>query len=248
MTFLEFIQEGLFSKLLDLYGDSKMGAVIFLGGFLICIIGGYLLGSINSAIVISKLKYGEDVRDSGSKNAGTTNMLRTYGEGAAKLTLIGDLAKTLVSYLLGISVFGVQGAYFACFMCIVGHIFPLYYRFRGGKGVACAAMTILLLDPIAFVILFAVFAIVLIGMKYVSLASIMVAMLYPMVHRWTMRVGFMRYIFFPYSVVFTVLIAFLILWRHWPNMKRLLNKTESKTDIIAKLRSKKNASETENGK
>lgn len=248
MTFLEFMQSGLFSKLLGTYGDTSLGAVIFLGGFLICIIGGYLLGSINSAIVISKLKYGEDVRDSGSKNAGTTNMLRTYGGSAAKLTLIGDLAKTLVSYLLGITVFGIQGAYFSCFMCIVGHIFPIYYRFRGGKGVACAAMMILLLDPIAFVILFAIFVIVLLGMKYVSLASIMVAMLYPMVHQWTMLIGFMRDLFFPYSVVFTVLTAVLILWRHWPNMKRLLNKTESKTDIIAKLKAKKQSPETENGK
>lgn len=248
MTFLEFIQTGLFSKLLESYSKSSLGAFIFIGGFLICIIGGYLLGSINCAIVISKLKYGEDVRDSGSKNAGTTNMLRTYGGGAAKLTLLGDLAKTLVSYLLGITVFGIQGAYFACFMCIVGHIFPVYYRFRGGKGVACAAMTILLLDPIAFLILFTVFAIIVLGMKYVSLASIMVAMLYPMVHRWTMKVGFMRNLYFPYSIVFTVLIALLVLWRHWPNMKRLMNKTESRTDLIAKIKAKKQASENENGK
>lgn len=247
MTFLEFMQKGLFSKLLDMYSQSTLGAVVFIGGFLICIVGGYLLGSINCAIVISKIKYGEDVRDSGSNNAGTTNMLRTYGGSAAKLTLLGDLAKTLVSYLLGVTVFGIQGAYFACFMCIVGHIFPIYYRFRGGKGVACAAMMILLLDPIAFLILFSVFAIVLLGMKYVSLASIMVAMLYPMVHRWTMLVGFMRDLYFPYSIVFTILTALLVLWRHWPNMKRLLNKTESKTDLIEKLKSKK-TSETENGK
>lgn len=241
------MQKGLFSKLLDMYSQSTLGAVVFIGGFLICIIGGYLLGSINCAIVISKIKYGEDVRDSGSNNAGTTNMLRTYGGSDAKLTLLGDLAKTLVSYLLGVTVFGIQGAYFACFMCIVGHIFPIYYRFRGGKGVACAAMMILLLDPIAFLILFSVFAIVLLGMKYVSLASIMVAMLYPMVHRWTMLVGFMRDLYFPYSIVFTILTALLVLWRHWPNMKRLLNKTESKTDLIEKLKSKK-TSETENGK
>lgn len=241
------MQKGLFSKLLDMYSQSTLGAVVFIGGFLICIVGGYLLGSINCAIVISKIKYGEDVRDSGSNNAGTTNMLRTYGGSAAKLTLLGDLAKTLVSYLLGVTVFGIQGAYFACFMCIVGHIFPIYYRFRGGKGVACAAMMILLLDPIAFLILFSVFAIVLLGMKYVSLASIMVAMLYPMVHRWTMLVGFMRDLYFPYSIVFTILTALLVLWRHWPNMKRLLNKTESKTDLIEKLKSKK-TSETENGK
>lgn len=241
------MQKGLFSKLLDMYSQSTLGAVVFIGGFLICIVGGYLLGSINCAIVISKIKYGEDVRDSGSNNAGTTNMLRTYGGSAAKLTLLGDLAKTLVSYLLGVTIFGIQGAYFACFMCIVGHIFPIYYRFRGGKGVACAAMMILLLDPIAFLILFSVFAIVLLGMKYVSLASIMVAMLYPMVHRWTMLVGFMRDLYFPYSIVFTILTALLVLWRHWPNMKRLLNKTESKTDLIEKLKSKK-TSETENGK
>ncbi len=239
MTFLQFVQNGSFSKLVELYGDTSFGAVIFFGGFLICIIGGYLLGSINAAIVISKQKYGADVRDSGSKNAGTTNMLRTYGEGAAKLTLIGDFAKTVASYLLGITVFGIQGAYFACFMCIVGHIFPIYYRFRGGKGVACAAMTILLLDPFAFLVIFVIFAIILLGMKYVSLASIMAAMIYPMAHQWMMGVGFMKNFFIPYSTVFAVLIATLVLWRHWPNMQRLLNKTESKTDLLEKIRSKK---------
>lgn len=247
MTFLEFLQNGLFSKLLEKYSQSTFGAVIFIGGFLICIVGGYLLGSINSAIVISKLMYGEDVRDSGSKNAGTTNMLRTYGEKAAKYTLIGDLGKTFVSYLLGITIFGVQGAYFACFMCIVGHVFPVYYRFRGGKGVACAAMMMLLLNPIAFIVLFTIFLIILFGMKYVSLASIMGAMLYPMVHQVTEKIGFMNNFYFPYSTVFTVLTALLVLWRHWPNMKRLMDKTESKTDIIAKIKAKKKSTENTDG-
>ncbi len=248
MTFLEFIQMGLFSQLLEKYSSSSIGAAIFFGGFLICIIGGYLLGSVNMAIVISKQKYGADVRDSGSKNAGTTNMLRTYGEDAAKLTFIGDIGKTVLSALLGYTVFGIQGAYFACLMCIVGHIFPIYYRFRGGKGVACAAAMILCLDPIAFLIIAFVFFVILFGMKYVSLASIMAAMMYPMVHRWTNTVGFMREIYFPYSTTFTVIVAILILWRHYPNMKRLWDKTESKTDIIAKIKAKKQASETENGK
>ncbi len=247
MTFLNFLQYGLLSRLLEKYNDSTIGAVLFIGGFLVCIVGGYLLGSINSAILISKLKYGEDVRDSGSKNAGTTNMLRTYGEKAAKFTLIGDFAKTIVSYLLGVTIFGVQGAYFSCFMCIVGHIFPIYYKFRGGKGVACAAMMMLLLNPLAFLVLFVIFLIILFGMKYVSLASIMGAMLYPMMHQATQNIGFMNYFYFPYSTVFTVLTALLILWRHWPNMKRIMDKTESKTDIIAKIKAKKKSAEDEDG-
>ena len=95
----------------------------------------YLLGSINSAVVISRLLYHDDVRNHGSGNAGTTNMLRTYGKVAALLTLLGDVLKTVLAVCIGsFTLSAAIGGWIAAFFCMIGHIFPLYYRFRGGKG------------------------------------------------------------------------------------------------------------------
>lgn len=241
MTFSDFIHHGILGYYLYFVKDHVKSGLAFgtllLLGFIVCMIAGYLLGSINFAIIISNKDYGHDVRDSGSKNAGMTNMLRTYGGRAAGLTLLGDFGKTFVSYLIGTIIFGIKGAYFACFMCVVGHIFPVYYRFRGGKGIVCAASMILLLDPLAFLVILVVFIIVLFGTKFMSLASIMAAMIYPMAHQWVMR--YMPNRIWPFSPFFAVITAVLVLWRHWPNMKRLWDRTESKTDIIAKLKAKK---------
>ncbi len=239
MTFTDFIHQGLVGYYLsntEIAKDSVFG-IIYITSFVICIIAGYLLGSFNTAIFVSKRLFGSDVRDSGSNNAGMTNMLRTYGGNAAKLTLIGDIAKTFLAYAVGISVHGIRGAYFACFMCMVGHVFPIFHRFRGGKGMVCAATMILCLNPLAFLILIVIFFIIAASMKYVSLASIMCALIYPMAHSWTM--GYIPVLFWAGSPMFTVFAALLVLWRHWPNMKRLLERTESKTDLLAALTKKR---------
>lgn len=239
MTFSDFINQGFIGYYLSSPTESfALFATLYFGGFILSIVAGYLLGSINTAIIVSKKLFGGDVRESGSNNAGMTNMLRTYGGSAAKLTLLGDIAKTVAAYLVGTALLGIRGAYFACFMCVLGHVFPVFYRFRGGKGMVCAATMVLLLNPLAFLILFVVFAIVAIGVKYVSLASIMAAMIYPLAHSWTM--GYMPERLWIGSSVFTVLTALLVLWRHYPNMKRLWDRTESKTDLLAAIKGKKN--------
>lgn len=238
MTFSEFINQGLVGYYLsntEIAEDSVFG-IIYISSFVVCIVLGYLLGSFNTAIFVSKRLFGSDVRDSGSNNAGMTNMLRTYGGNAAKLTLLGDIAKTFLAYAVGITVHGIRGAYFACFMCMVGHIFPIFHRFRGGKGMVCAATMILCLNPLAFLILIVIFFIIAFSMKYVSLASIMCALIYPMAHSWTM--GYIPVLFWAGSPMFTVFAALLVLWRHWPNMKRLWDRTESKTDLWASLTKK----------
>ncbi len=245
MTFSDFINQGFIGYYLGLGVDSAaLFSTLFLGGFILCMLAGYFLGSINFAIIISKEKYGDDVRELGSKNAGMTNMLRNYGAEAAKYTLLGDFGKTLASYLVGTAIFGIRGAYFACFMCVLGHVFPIYYRFRGGKGIVCAATMILLLDPLAFLIIAVIFFIVLFGTKYMSLASIMAAMIYPIAHQW--MIGYIKSRIWLPSTIFAVMTAALVLWRHYPNMKRLWSRTESKTDIIAKLKDKKNSKNTDN--
>ncbi len=238
MSFSDIINQGFIGYYLSNPVDSfALFATLYFGGFIISIVSGYLLGSINTAIIVSKKLFGSDVRESGSNNAGMTNMLRTYGGSAAKLTLLGDIAKTVAAYLVGTLLLGIRGAYFSCFMCVLGHVFPVFYRFRGGKGMVCAATMVLLLNPLAFLILFVVFAIVAVGIKYVSLASIMAAMIYPLAHSWTM--GYMPGRLWIGSTTFTVIVALLILWRHYPNMKRLWDRTESKTDLLAAIKGKK---------
>ncbi|MBE6546908.1 MAG: glycerol-3-phosphate 1-O-acyltransferase PlsY [Ruminococcaceae bacterium] len=190
----------------------------------------YLLGSLNFAIIISGKQYRQDIRKFGSKNAGMTNMMRTYGKKAAGLTLLGDALKAAVSCLVGYMVLGQYGAYIAGLFCIVGHVFPVYYRFQGGKGVVTAAVTILMCNPIVFLILFVIFAIIVLATKYISLGSIMCMLLYPIVLD---RIE--RSMLFhetppdgcPY-VIFAFLMTVLIVGKHWQNIVRLFHGQESK--------------------
>ena len=126
----------------------------------------YALGGINSAIVVSWLLHRDDIRRHGSGNAGASNMFRTYGRAAALLTLFGDVSKTLAAVALTRLLFrwiadgdpGFDPGWFAGLFAILGHVFPVWFGFHGGKGVLVAAITILAVDPAAFgvMVLFAV--------------------------------------------------------------------------------------------
>ena len=247
MTFSDFMKIGFYGDFLNNVANGQDASVIqilYIVGFIFSIIAGYLLGSINSAIIISKTKYCADIRTEGSKNAGATNMLRTYGIKAAVMTFLFDACKTIAACVVGVLIYGLSSAYLCGFMCIVGHIFPVFYHFRGGKGVVCVAMLLLLLDPLTFAVLFVIFIVILLGMKYMSLASVMSMMLYPIVHRW--MIIYIKDLAWLGSNVFAVLIAVLIIWRHYPNMKRLLDRTESKMDIIKMIKEHKANSNSKN--
>jgi len=189
-------------------------------------IASYLLGSLNFAIIISKKQYNDDIRAYGSKNAGATNMMRTYGGKAAGLTFLGDALKAVVSALIGYACASYLGAYVAGLFCILGHMFPIYYRFRGGKGVVTAAMSILMCNPLVFLLVVLVFAIVAIGTKYVSLASVMAAMLYPIIldriDPWIRGTDGTPY------TLFAMIVMLLVVWKHRENLVRLWNHEESK--------------------
>lgn len=193
--------------------------------FIAVILIAYLLGSINFAIIISGKKYKEDIRNHGSKNAGMTNMMRTYGKSAAVLTLVGDALKAILSCIIGYLAMGQLGAFAAGLFCMIGHVFPIYYGFKGGKGVVTAAATVLMTDPIAFVILLTLFIIMVAIWRYISLASITCIGLYPLILSFTTR-SFAGKIS-PF-IIFTVLMAALIIGKHWPNIQRLREGTESK--------------------
>ena len=193
--------------------------------FITLILIAYLLGSINFAILISGKKYKEDIRSHGSKNAGMTNMMRTYGKSAAALTLVGDALKAILSCIIGYLFMGQLGAYAAGLFCMLGHVFPIYYGFKGGKGVVTAAATVLMTDPLVFLILMTLFVIMVAIWRYISLASITCMGLYPLILSFTTKIFIGRISPF---ILFTVLMAVLIIGKHWTNIQRLREGTESK--------------------
>lgn len=201
----------------------------------------YLLGSVNSAIVISKLLYKEDIRTHGSGNAGMTNMLRTYGVKAAALTLLGDLLKTVLAifftgcllgfhYTSGISL-GDGYCYMAGLFAVMGHVFPIYYGFKGGKGVLVTATMALTLAPVPFVILLTIFVLIVAVSRYVSLGSVCVATLFPVVvHFYVQFITGGKQL--PAIVALcTIILAIFIVWCHRENLKRISNRTEHKISI-----------------
>lgn len=204
---------------------------------LLCTVGGiiaYFLGSLNFAVIISKVKFHEDIRKYGSGNAGMTNMLRTYGKSAAAFTLLGDAAKAAVSVMIGTLLCGEAGAYIAGLCCVIGHSFPIYYGFKGGKGIVVTAMTILCLDWLAFVILFAIFVLLVATTKYLSLGSIIGMLLYPlMLNRlYPFTHGGMSEGAVP--AIVSILNAALVIWLHRENLKRLWKGNENKFSLKKK--------------
>ncbi len=204
----------------------------------LCMVVPYLIGSINPAILISKLRYHEDIRNYGSGNAGTTNMLRTYGKKAAVATFLCDLAKAAVAFYFGRLIWGTEGSALAGFFVIFGHMFPLYYRFKGGKGVACLAVIILLTDPITFLILLAAYIVIVAGTKYISLASVMCAFLYPLLLSAFSKINPVNAGF---PVTMAILSTFAVVFMHRENLKRLWNGTESKVSFSKISKKKKNS-------
>ena len=219
--------------------DGMAKAAVIIAGVLLCMIIPYLLGSINFGLLISKNKFHDDIRSHGSGNAGTTNMLRTYGKRAAVLTLVGDMLKATVAvgfgYLVadynviltnaaGTSVHFVNhyGAAIAGLFVMMGHMFPIFFKFKGGKGVATSGMVVLMISPISFVICFTIFVIIVVGTRFVSLASCMGMILYPIVL--SAFSGDNN----PVAQGLAVIMACLVVFMHRENLKRLTEGTESK--------------------
>jgi glycerol-3-phosphate acyltransferase PlsY len=209
--------------------------------YIITALSAYALGSLNFAVIISKLKYHDDIRKYGSGNAGMTNMLRTYGKADAALTFAGDMLKTMVSIVIGMLLVGSVGGgnYVAGFFAILGHVYPVYYKFKGGKGVVAAATTILMLDPRIFLILVTVFAVIVAISRYISLGSVVCAMLYPLlvyVVNKTAWLGMNGAVgeFLYVSVIFAFVIGMFVIILHRKNIERLMTGKESKISLKSK--------------
>lgn len=196
----------------------------------------YAIGSVNFSVILSKKIAGFDVREKGSGNAGTTNMLRSVGKGAAALTLILDILKGLVAILIAKYIVGnlAEGAntailaQLAGFFVVVGHTFPMFFGFKGGKGVATALGVLLLVNPLIGGICL-VFALTVMALtRMVSLGSIMAAVLFPVLTIFIED----GYIADGYSyIIFGIAMAVLVIFNHRANLKRIYNGTENRVSF-----------------
>ena len=198
---------------------------------LISVVIGYLLGSLSFAVIVSRLFKKDDVRNHGSGNAGMTNVLRTYGKGAAALCTIGDFSKGLAAVLIARWIFvrfGItfmDGAYVGGFGALLGHLYPLYFGFRGGKGVLTSAGIVTAINPLMILMLGIPAVAVMFITRIVSIGSILAAAAYPVAtyfwNTWKDKPAL-------YDTVFAALIGGVIIFMHRQNIKRLFNGTENK--------------------
>lgn len=208
--------------------------------YLIMAIVPYFLCGVNTAIIVTKIKSGEDIRTLGSGNAGLTNTFRTQGKAAGFMVLFGDVLKGVLSivivrlcfYLIAGIDCGAQGSpyewtlYAAGIFAILGHVFPVYYHFKGGKGVLVTVSVLLAIDWLPAVILLGIFGVIVIISRYVSLGSCIAAVCYPFT---VLIFGIIEkspcYIA---NFACSAGIALLIIFMHRENIKRLKNHTEKK--------------------
>ena len=211
--------------------------------YIIIAIIAYLIGSVNFSIIISKKTAGFDVREKGSGNAGTTNMLRSVGKKAAAITLLCDILKGVIS--IGIAI--IIGKLWtdlnaelllqiAGIAVVLGHTFPIFFGFKGGKGVA-TSLGVLLMSNWQIGLICLVFALILMILtRMVSLGSCAAAVLFPVLtlfindHYTVLTEGKSGSVYFIYSVI----LAVIVLFNHRSNIKRILNGTENKISFSKK--------------
>ncbi len=199
------------------------------------VIFAYLIGSISFAVVFSKIFMKDDIRTHGSGNAGTTNMMREGGFLPGALTFICDALKGFVACYVGKIVFGmlnipnadkwaIYGAFICGVACMLGHVFPIFFGFRGGKGIATSVGIFAVCCPIAIVIGLAVFAIIVLVFRYVSVASITAAIT---VVTLTMVFYNDAALLWPQAIL-AVIMGLIVILKHIENIKRIFNGTENK--------------------
>ena len=192
----------------------------------------YLIGSVNTAVIVSGKMYGEDIRKYGSGNAGFTNMMRVYGKKASLITFAGDFFKTVLATVIGWFLCGYLGALTASLFVFVGHVFPIFYKFHGGKGIVCLAASILVLDWRLFLTMIAIFVVAVLVTKYISFGSILCAMVLPLfISRFYKLATVENARLRAYAVIVATIASLIVVIRHWGNLKRILNGTESKFEF-----------------
>ncbi len=200
--------------------------------YIIVAIIAYAIGSVSFSVIFSKKFAGFDVREKGSGNAGSTNVLRTVGKKAAALTLVCDALKGVVAILIAIIAGNIIRdldkallVQIAAIAVVLGHTFPVFYGFKGGKGVATSLGVLLMVNWQIGLICLVFALVIMIFTRMVSAGSIMAAILFPIL---TLFIGAEHYIVEGSYFVFSVLMACIVIFNHRENVKRLLNGTENK--------------------
>ena len=197
----------------------------------------YLIGSINFSVILSKKMAGFDVRQKGSGNAGTTNMLRSVGKKAAAITLICDILKGVVSIGIAILVgylFNAQNksilVQIAAIAVVIGHTFPIFFGFKGGKGVATSLGVLIMTNWQIGLICLAIAIIIMAITKMVSLGSCMAAIAFPLLTYFAANIFGNAYIVKEGSsyFVYSIILAVIVLFNHRSNIKRIITGKENK--------------------
>ncbi|NLJ17027.1 MAG: glycerol-3-phosphate 1-O-acyltransferase PlsY [Clostridiales bacterium] len=208
--------------------------------FALTIVIAYFLGGVNSAIIVTKIRSGNDIRDVGSGNAGLTNTLRTQGKLSALYVLIGDVSKGLLAVFIAKIIFYIftglniadvsNGLYYAHYVavtaCTLGHIFPPLYSFKGGKGILVTASALLVAEPFSAIILILIFIALVSLTKYVSVGSLAAAFCLPItttLYSWAKGDQTLYT-----NLIITVLLGGLVIFMHRGNIKRLIAGNEKK--------------------
>jgi len=191
----------------------------------VLLIVAYLIGAIPTGVILTRMVGGEDIRNTGSGNIGATNVYRVAGRKLGIITLIGDCLKGVIPLLIAQQGFNLseQGIALVALAAFIGHCYPVYLGFKGGKGVATALGIFLVLSPLSVLCLLAFFGLVLWKWRYISLAAILAAATIPLL------VLFFESSFPLFATA--LIIASIIIWRHRANIERLRNGTENKFKV-----------------
>ena len=210
-----------------------------MAAYIVVAIIAYALGSISFSVIFSRKFAGFDVREKGSGNAGTTNVLRSVGKKVAVITLICDVLKGVVAVLIGVIVSkivkNIDGALLtqiAGIAVVIGHTFPIFFEFRGGKGVA-TSLGVLLVTNWQIGLICLVFALTIIVLtKMVSAGAVLAAVLFPIL---TLFIGKDYFIIQGSYFIFSIIVAIIVMFNHRENIKRILSGTENKLSFKKKI-------------
>ena len=189
--------------------------------YVIIAIIAYLLGSISFGMIVAKLKGGPNLREVGSKNTGATNVLRVMGVKTGLIVFVLDILKALIACIIGRCWMGLNGAMVAGLAVVIGHNWPCFFQFKGGKGVASTLAVMLMTFPVPAVICYIVAIVLIATTRYVSLGSITLAALFAVMVIATNWANWL-------VIVWVIAVSGLLIWRHHANIGRLLKGTENK--------------------
>ena len=212
-------------------GPSGLGLIL---SMVIAAAASYFLGCFNGAVIVSKYILRDDVRNHGSGNAGLTNFHRTFGGGLTFVVILCDVLKAVIAVLLGSWLFAwdpLLGKYFAALFCLLGHMFPCMFHFKGGKGILSGGTIALMIDWRVALVVWGGFLILAVLTRYVSLGSLWAGASFP----------FATWIFHPGTagpdpaiIALAFLLGGLVVWQHRGNAQRLLHGTERKFSLHKK--------------